>query len=177
MTGEVEEVGPLVEAVEEEGELEVESHLLLVSLQVASVAGGALISALEGETEEEEEEAGLATVLRHQLLGTVGSLSWEGWKHVMALMLVMLAMVLMLSILAMVLMLVILAMAEEVMLLALAVETTDGSGPVGTLEYIALSKMINDYYLQDQSLISTNGYIRNGILEILPDKLWGPGGP
>ena len=136
MTGEVEEVGPLVEAVEEEGELEVESHLLLVSLQVASVAGGALISALEGETEEEEEEAGLATVLMHQLLGTVGSLSWEGWKHVMALMLVMLAMVLMLSILA---------MAEEVMLLALAVETTDGSGPVGTLEYIAFSKMINDY--------------------------------
>ena len=137
MTGEVEEVGPLVEAVEEEGELEVESHLLLVSLQVASVAGGALISALEGETEE-EEEAGLATVLRHQLLGTVGSLSWEGWKHVMVLMLV---------ILAMVLMLVILAMAEEVMLLALAVETTDGSGPVGTLQYIAFSKMINDYYL------------------------------
>ena len=176
MTEEVEEVGPLVEAVEEEGELEVESHLLLVSLQVASVAGGALISALEGETEE-EEEAGLATVLRHQLLGTVGSLSWEGWKHVMALMLVMLAMVLMLSILAMVLMLVILAMAEEVMLLALAVETTDGSGPVGTLEYIAFSKMINDYYLQAHSLISINGYIRNGILEILPDKLWGPGGP
>ena len=146
MTEEVEEVGPLVEAVEEEGELEVESHLLLVSLQVASVAGGALTSALEGETEE-EEAAGLATVLRHQLLGTVGSLSWEGWKHVMALMLVMLAMVLMLSILAMVLMLVILAMAEEVMLLALAVETTDGSGPVGTLEYIAFSKMIKDYYL------------------------------
>ena len=138
MTGEVEEVGPLVEAVEEEGELEVESHLLLVSLQVASVAGGALISALEGETEEEEEAAGLVTVLTHQLLGTVGSLSWEGWKHVMVLMLV---------ILAMVLMLVILAMAEEVMLLALAVETTDGSGPVGTLEYIAFSKMINDYYL------------------------------
>ena len=138
MTGEVEEVGPLVEAVEEEGELEVESHLLLVSLQVASVAGGALISALEGETEEEEEEAGLATVLRHQLLGTVGSLSWEGWKHVMVLMLV---------ILARVLMLVILEMAEEVMLLALAVETTDGSGPVGTLEYIGFSKMINDYYL------------------------------
>ena len=156
MTEEVEEVGPLVEAVEEEGELEVESHLLLVSLQVASVAGGALISALEGETEEEEEEAGLATVLRHQLLGTVGSLSWEGWKHVMALMLVILAMVLMLVmlvmvlmlwILVMVLMLVILAMAEEVMLLALAVETTDGSGPVGTLQYIAFSKMINDYYL------------------------------
>ena len=165
MTEEVEEVGPLVEAVEEEGELEVESHLLLVSLQVASVAGGALISALEGETEEEEEEAGLATVLRHQLLGTVGSLSWEGWKHVMALMLVILAMVLMLVmlvmvlmlvmlvmvlmlwILVMVLMLVILAMAEEVMLLALAVETTDGSGPVGTLEYIGFSKMINDYYL------------------------------
>ena len=168
MTGEVEEVGPLVEAVEEEGELEVESHLLLVSLQVASVAGGALISALEGETEEEEAAAGLATVLRHQLLGTVGSLSWEGWKHVMVLMLV---------ILAMVLMLVILAMAEEVMLLALAVETTDGSGPVGTLEYIAFSKKINDYYLQAQSLISINGYIRNGIFEILPDKLWGPGGP
>ena len=168
MTGEVEEVGPLVEAVEEEGELEVESHLLLVSLQVASVAGGALISALEGGTEEEEEEAGLATVLRHQLLGTVGSLSWEGWKHVMVLMLVMLVMVWTL---------VILAMAEEVMLLALAVETTDGSGPVGTLEYIAFSKMINDYYLQAQSLISINGYVRNGILEILPDKLWGPGGP
>ena len=146
MTEEVEEVGPLVEAVEEEGELEVESHLLLVSLQVASVAGGALISALEGETEEEEEEAGLATVLRHHLLGTVGSLSWEGWKHVMVLMLVMLVMVLMLSILAMVLMLGILVMAEEVMLLALAVETTDGSGPVGTLEYIAFSKMVNDYY-------------------------------
>ena len=162
------EVGPLVEAAEEEGELEVESHLLLVSLQVASVAGGALISALEGETEE-EEAAGLATVLRHLgLLGTVGSLSWEGWKHVRALMLV---------ILAMVLMLVILAMAEEVMLLALAVETTDGSGPVGTLQYKAFSKMINDYYLQVQSLISINGYIRNGILEILPDKLWGPGGP
>ena len=71
----------------------------------------------------------------------------------------------------------ILAMAEEVMLLALAVETTDGSGPVGTLQYIAVSKMINDYYLQVQSLISINGYIRNGILEILPDKLWGPGGP
>ena len=177
MTGEVEEVGPLVEAVEEEGELEVESHLLLVSLQVASVAGGALISALEGETEEEEEAAGLATVLRHQLLGTVGSLSWVGWKHVMALMLVILAMVLMLAMLVMVWTLVILEMAEEVMLLALAVETTDGSGPVGTLEYIALSKMINDYYLQDQSLISTNGYIRNGIHEILPDKLWGPGGP
>ena len=138
MTGEVEEVGPLVEAVEEEGELEVESHLLLVSLQVASVAGGALISALEGEKEEEEEAAGLATVLRHQLLGTVASLSWEGWKHVMVLMLVMLVMVWTL---------VILAMAEEVMLLALAVETTDGSGPVGTLEYIAFSKMINDYYL------------------------------
>ena len=127
----------MVEAAEEEGELEVESHLLLVSLQVASVAGGALISALEGETEE-EEAAGLATVLRHQLLGTVASLSWEGWKHVMVLMLV---------ILARVLMLVILEMAEEVMLLALAVETTDGSGPVGTLEYIAFSKMINDYYL------------------------------
>ena len=168
MTEEVEEVEPLVEAAEEEGELEVESHLLLVSLQVASVAGGALISALEGETEEEEEAAGLATVLRHQLLGTVGSLSWEGWKHVMVLMLV---------ILARVLMLVILEMAEEVMLLALAVETTDGSGPVGTLEYIAFSKMINDYYLQAHSLISINGYIRNGILEILPDKLWGPGGP
>ena len=162
------EVGPLVEAAEEEGELEVESHLLLVSLQVASVAGGALISALEGETEE-EEEAGLATVLRHLgLLGTVASLSWEGWKHVMALML---------EILVMVLMLVILAMAEEVMLLALAVETTDGSGPVGTLEYKAFSKMINDYYLQVQSLISIDGYIRNVILEILPDKLWGPGGP
>ena len=173
----MEEVGPLVEAAEEEGELEGESHLLLVSLQVASVAGGALISALEGETEE-EEEAGLATVLRHLgLLGTVGSLSWEGWKHVMVLLLVILAMVLMLAILAMVLMLVILAMAEEVMLLALAVETTDGSGPVGTLQYKAFSKMINDYYLQVQSLISINGYIRNGILEILPDKLWGPGGP
>ena len=158
----------MVEAAEEEGELEVESHLLLVSLQVASVAGGALISALEGETEE-EEAAGLATVLRHLgLLGTVGSLSWEGWKHVMALMLV---------ILAMVLMLVILVMAEEVMLLALAVETTDGSGPVGTLQYKAFSKMINDYYLQVQSLISIDGYIRNVILEILPDKLWGPGGP
>ena len=161
----MEEVGPLAEAAEEEGELEVESHLLLVSLQVASVAGGALISALEGETEE-EEAAGLATVVR--LLGTVGSLSWEGWKHVMALML---------EILVMVLMLVILAMAEEVMLLALAVETTDGSGPVGTLEYKAFSKMINDYYLQVQSLISIDGYIRNVILEILPDKLWGPGGP
>ena len=160
---------PLVEAAEEEGELEVESHLLLVSLQVASVAGGALISALEGETEEEEEAAGLATVLRHLgLLGTVGSLSWEGWKHVMVLMLVILVMVLMRGILA---------MAEEVMLLALAVETTDGSGPVGTLRYKAFSKMINDYYLQVQSLISINGYIRNGILEILPDKLWGPGGP
>ena len=128
----------MVEAAEEEGELEVESHLLLVSLQVASVAGGALISALEGETEEEEEAAGLATVLRHLgLLGTVGSLSWEGWKHVRALMLV---------ILAMVLMLVILAMAEEVILLALAVETTDGSGPVGTLEYITFSELVNDYY-------------------------------
>ena len=161
-------MGPLAEAAEEEGELEVESHLLLVSLQVASVAGGALISALEGETEE-EEAAGLATVLRHLgLLGTVGSLSWEGWKHVRALMLV---------ILAMVLMLVILVMAEEVMLLALAVETTDGSGPVGTLQYIAFSKMINDYYLQVQSLISINVYIHNGTLEILPDKLWGPGGP
>ena len=159
----------MVEAAEEEGELEVESHLLLVSLQVASVAGGALISALEGETEEEEEAAGLATVLRHLgLLGIVGSLSWEGWKHVRALTLV---------ILAMVLMLVILAMAEEVMLLALAVETTDGSGPVGTLRYKAFSKMINDYYLQVQSLISINVCIHNGILEILPDKLWGPGGP
>ena len=159
---------PLVEAAEEEGELEAESHLLLVSLQVASVAGGALISALEGETEE-EEAAGLATVLRHLgLLGTVGSLSWEGWKHVMVLMLVILAMVVMLGILVMV---------EEVMLLALAVETTDGSGPVGTLQYKAFSKMINDYYLQAQSLISINVYIHNGILEILPDKLWGPGGP
>ena len=171
-------MGPLVEAAAEEGELEAESHLLLVSLQVASVAGGALISALEGETEEEEEAAGLATVLRHLgLLGTVGSLSWEGWKHVMVLLLVILAMVLMLVILAMVLMLSILAMAEEVMLLALAVETTDGSGPVGTLQYIAFSKMINDYYLQVQSLISINVYIHNGTLEILPDKLWGPGGP
>ena len=164
----MEEVEPLVEAAEEEGELEVESHLLLVSLQVASVAGGALISALEGETEE-EEAAGLATVLRHLgLLGIVGSLSWEGWKHVMVLMLVILAMVVMLGILVMV---------EEVMLLALAVETTDGSGPVGTLQYKAFSKMINDYYLQAQSLISINVYIHNGILEILPDKLWGPGGP
>ena len=154
MTEEVEEVGPLVEAVEEEGELEVESHLLLVSLQVASVAGGALISALEGETEEEEEAAGLVTVLRHQLLGTVGSLSWVGWKHVMALMLVILAMVLMLSILAMVLMLGILVMAEEVMLLALAVETTVGSGPVGTLEYITFSKLVNDYhYIYASSII------------------------
>ena len=165
----MEEVEPLVEAAEEEGELEVESHLLLVSLQVASVAGGALISALEGETEEEEEAAGLATVLRHLgLLGTVGSLSWEGWKHVRALMLVILVMVVMRGILV---------MAEEVMLLALAVETTDGSGPVGTLQYKAFSKMINDYYLQVQSLISIDGYIRNVILEILPDKLWGPGGP
>ena len=164
----MEEVEPLVEAAEEEGELEVESHLLLVSLQVASVAGGALISALEGETEE-EEAAGLATVLRHLgLLGTVGSLSWEGWKHVRALMLVILVMVVMRGILV---------MAEEVMLLALAVETTDGSGPVGTLQYKAFSKMINDYYLQVQSLISINVYIHNGILEILPDKLWGPGGP
>ena len=162
-------MGPLAEAAEEEGELEVESHLLLVSLQVASVAGGALISALEGETEEEEEAAGLATVLRHLgLLGTVGSLSWEGWKHVMVLMLVILVMVLMRGILA---------MAEEVMLLALAVETTDGSGPVGTLQNITFSELVNDYYLQVQSLISINGYIRNGILEILPDKLWGPGGP
>ena len=162
-------MGPLVEAAEEEGELEVESHLLLASLQVASVAGGALISALEGETEEEEEAAGLATVLRHLgLLGTVGSLSWEGWKHVRALMLVILVMVVMRGILV---------MAEEVMLLALAVETTDGSGPVGTLQYKAFSKMINDYYLQVQSLISIDGYIRNVILEILPDKLWGPGGP
>ena len=158
----------MAEAAEEEGELEVESHLLLVSLQVASVAGGALISALEGETEE-EEAAGLATVLRHLgLLGIVASLSWKGWKHVRALMLVILVMVLMLAILA---------MAEEVMLLALAVETTDGSGPVGTLQYKAFSKMINDYYLQVQSLISINVYIHNGILEILPDKLWGPGGP
>ena len=158
----------MVEAAEEEGELEVESHLLLVSLQVASVAGGALISALEGETEE-EEEAGLATVLRHLgLLGIVGSLSWKGWKHVRALMLVILVMVVMRGILV---------MAEEVMLLALAVETTDGSGPVGTLQYKAFSKMINDYYLQVQSLISIDGYIRNVILEILPDKLWGPGGP
>ena len=164
----------MAEAAEEEGELEVESHLLLASLQVASVAGGALISALEGETEE-EEAAGLATVVRH--LGTVGSLSWEGWKHVMVLLLLILAMVLMLVILAMVLMLSILAMAEEVMLLALAVETTDGSGPVGTLQYKAFSKMINDYYLQFQSLIGINVYIPNGTLEILPDKLWGPGGP
>ena len=168
----------MVEAAEEEGELEVESHLLLVSLQVASVAGGALISALEGETEEEEEAAGLTTVLRHLgLLGIVGSLSWKGWKHVRALMLVILVMALMLSILAMALTLGILVMAEEVMLLALAVETTDGSGPVGTLQYIAFSKMVNDYYLQAQSLISINVYIHNGILEILPDKLWGPGGP
>ena len=168
----------MVEAAAEEGELEAESHLLLVSLQVASVAGGALISALEGETEEEEEAAGLATVLRHLgLLGTVGSLSWEGWKHVMALMLEILVMVLMLVMLVMVLMRGILVMVEEVMLLALAVETTDGSGPVGTLRYKAFSKMINDYYLQVQSLISIDGYIRNVILEILPDKLWGPGGP
>ena len=77
-----------------------------------------------GRAEEEEEEvAGLATVLRDGLFGTVVSLSWgAGGNCLMVLMLVIL-----------------------VMLPALTVVTSHRSVQVGFLQYIFFSEMVYVY--------------------------------